>query len=303
MIRSARPPPSTIHRVLVLYRKTTFQTLALERRDANFLDLLERKDTTVRKMEIVHRQHVACLERVQSALESLGLPYTSVERSAMRKAKGHDLIVTVGGDGTFLSASHHVLDVPVLGVVSSDSSVGHFCGGHADNIQALLEDVLRGRVRPIRLQRLQVTLGDQVVPELALNEVLFCHKNPASTSRYFVSLDGHEEEQKSSGVWIATAAGSTAAIGSAGGRVLPPGSRRIQYLVREPYYPAREHYKLLRGFVTAARPLVFASKMDQGQIFIDGPHISYPFGFGERLRVETASHPLVVYAMGGASKS
>jgi NAD+ kinase len=294
--RAAAAPPD---RVLVLYRKSTYETLALDRRDARFLDLLERRDPTVRKMETVHLQHRRCLEQVLSALDRAGVRATAMERSALRRTDAFDLIVTIGGDGTFLNASHRVLDVPVLGVVSSDASTGHFCATDGERFAAVFRDVASGRLRPLTLQRLQVVVGTDPVPEPALNEVLLCHRNPAATSRYLVSVDGFEEEQKSSGVWIATAAGSTAAIGSAGGTVLPPQSRRIQFLVREPYLgvPGRAAFRLLRGFLDPRQRMVFASKMDEGKIFVDGPHISRPFGFGERLSVGLSDHPLRVYGM------
>ena len=43
-----------------------------------------------------------------------------------------------------------------------------------------------------------------------INDVLIAHKNPAATSRYLLELNKTKEEQRSSGIWIATPMGSTA---------------------------------------------------------------------------------------------
>ena len=271
--------------------------LALERRDARFLELIERRDATVRKMEIIHEQHVRCLDRVREEFVRHRIAFDLVERSFQNRLEAYDLIVTVGGDGTFLSASHRIDTVPILGVVSSDASVGHFCGANVETFGQILEELLAGRLSPVLLHRLEVQVGQTKIPERALNDVLLCHQNPAATSRYLVQLNGYEEEQKSSGVWIASASGSTAAIGSAGGMVLPPRSRRIQFLVREPYLRDSSGYRLRRGFLSPRQRLVFASKMDKGLVFIDGHHITYPFGFGERLSFGLSDQPLRVFGM------
>lgn len=291
-------PRTRFDRVLVVYRKSTYQTLALDRRDPAFLDLLERHDPTVRLMEQVHRQHTRALESVVETLMALGIPHSTMERGTVRKFTGLDLVITVGGDGTFLNASHRMpAGVPLLGLVSSDASEGHFCATTAAGFPRTMRTLIAGDMKPILLQRLQVTIGGKPVPELALNDVLLCHRNAAAMSRYLVMLDGYQEEQKSSGVWIATAAGSTGAIGSSGGVVVPPRSRRIQFVVREPYLGRRREYRLLKGFVQPGQSLEFASKMDQGKIYVDGPHIAYPYPFGTRLSVRVSDQPLTVYAM------
>ena len=54
-----------------------------------------------------------------------------------------------------------------------------------------------------------------------LNDILICHHNPGAMSRYYLTVGRVREEQRSSGVWIATAAGSSGGLHSAGGKVLP----------------------------------------------------------------------------------
>jgi NAD+ kinase len=233
---------------------------------------------------------------VRRALAERSIRYVARERTAPGPVAGFDLVLTVGGDGTFLTASHFVRSTPVLGVVSSAASVGHFCAAKAQGVGQALDALVCGRLRPIELWRLEVKIGARRARELVLNEILFCHANPAATSRYILRVGAAREEQKSSGVWISTAAGSTGAIGSAGGRTLRPTSRRIQYLVREPFLPAHHGYRLLLGMVEDTA-IEIASKMEDSSVYIDGPRIRYPVRFGERVTVKRSGLPLVVYGM------
>ena len=87
-----------------------------------------------------------------------------------------------------------------------------------------------------------------------------------------------------SGVWISTAAGSTAAIRAAGGRVMPPRSKRLQFLVREPLPEHRavagQQSTITRGFITENESLTIRSKTDTAKLFVDGPHVVFPVEFG-----------------------
>jgi NAD+ kinase len=109
-------------------------------------------------------------------------------------------------------------------------------------------------------------------------------------TRYRLSVDGREEAQRSSGLWIATAAGSTAGIRSAGGRRMPLTSRRIQFLVREPYtWPARR-YALPRGFGTRFRIVPLGA---DASLWIDGARLRKDLALGDRVKIQPGP-PLTV---------
>jgi NAD+ kinase len=206
-----------------------------------------------------------------------------------------DLVITVGGDGTLLSASHCVATVPILGINSAPShSVGFFCGAQRGNAAVAIGRALQGELHRAVLTRMQVRQNGEVVHARVLNEALFCHISPAATSRYLVSFGNVEEEQKSSGFWIGPAAGSTAAQRSAGGRVLPLTSKDLQLVVREPYTPHGERYDLRRVLVPAGELVVVRSKMHEAKLFVDGPNRSVDVTFGDVLEFSRASEELTV---------
>ena len=133
------------------------------------------------------------------------------------------------------------------------------------------------------------------MPHLALNDVLLTHQNPGATSRYVLKIGAREEMHRSSGMWIATAAGSTAGIRTAGGMLLPIRTDRIQYAVREPFTPPGERKpKLLRGSVAGKPGIRVVSRMADGALFVDGPRHRFPLQIGTRVAVRTSSIPLRV---------
>jgi len=204
-------------------------------------------------------------------------------------------VVTVGGDGTLLSASHSVVDVPILGINSAPSySVGFFCGAKSGEAASALRKALRGTLKRTILTRMKVSLNGKIVAARVLNDALVCHASPAATSRYVIRLDDIEEEQKSSGFWIGPAAGSTAAQRSAGGRVLPLTSKKLQLVVREPYTPHGERYRLRHALIAPRHPLIVRSKIHDGKIFFDGPDNMVNLGFGDIVEFTQADQELTL---------
>ena len=291
-------------RVLVVVKTSSYRAYVEERKDPRTIALLAKKDPTVRRLVASHEAHEATRREVMDAVEQLGVTARYVPamaaKSDMSAAPHFDLVVTVGGDGTLLTASHEVgAGTPILGVNSAPShSVGFFCGAEKGGVTAALESALAGTMRATVLSRMQVDLNGTCLHRRVLNDALFCHEIPAATSRYILTVehaDGRavSEEQKSSGLWIGPAAGSTAAQHSAGGRVLPLMSRRIQYVVREPYSPIR----LLRGTLSDGGRLVLQSKMRQAKLFLDGPHLVHEAGLGDVVTLQRSHETLTVLGL------
>lgn len=284
-------------RVALVMKRSSYRKLVLEEHDALVAKLLKRRDPSVGRMKQSHEDHESTLREVEEALESLGAEIIHRGGPHARIPPKADLIVTVGGDGTLLDASHLIgKDIPLLGINSAPGhSVGFFCGGVKGAARAALEAALRGDLPASTLTRMRVELNGKCLHARILNEALFCHASPAATSRYILKIDDRfEEEQRSSGLWIGPAAGSTAAQRSAGGEVLPLESERIQYVVREPYTPAGETLRYTRGLVKASEELVLHCKMRDGKVFMDGHRIVHPVTLGDVLVMRRSDESLTV---------
>lgn len=250
-----------------------------------------------------HEENQRTLEAVCIALEAVGLPYDCVYRGDLESVARYDMLLSVGGDGTFLEVARYTVDTPVLGVNSDPSrSTAFFCAANRTTIRQRLEALLAGTLHETRLARLQMRLNEILLPHYALNDVLIAHVEPAAMTSYTLRLGQVSEDQKSSGIWVSTAAGSTAAIRAAGGRVMPLRSRKLQYLVREPYVGDGSRYRLVKGFVAPGEVLHFTSKMRRGGLFIDGPHLRVPLGLGDTLQVTTSATPVRVIGLDSARR-
>jgi NAD+ kinase len=257
---------------------------------------------TAHRLVLAAEEHRATVAAVTIALRRRGieaprLAADHLDPAARRLLSRARLVITVGGDGTLLTAAHHVGAGAALAVNSAPAdSVGHFCLTDRHGFEARLEAVEEGRLRPLSLSRLAATLDARALPELATNDLLVVHDHPAATSRYRLKVGGTSEEHRSSGLWIATAAGSTAGIRSAGGWPMPLRSRRLQYRVRELYREPGRRYRLEAGFVPAAASLTVESRMEAGYVFIDGARTAYRFRFGANLEVRASERPLHLFA-------
>jgi NAD+ kinase len=202
-------------------------------------------------------------------------------------------VIVVGGDGTFFSTSHFVRGVPMLLVNSNPgTSLALFAACDCSSFPSRVEALLRGRLARTALTRFRVTIGRRAVPELVINDILFAHTNPVAMTRYALEADGTREEQESSGVWISTAAGSTGAALAAGGRMMPLESKKLQFVVREPYTWKKKRFSLLKGF--AAHRLIIHPSLFETALWIDGSRTRYDVGPHEPVLIETPADPLVV---------
>lgn len=272
--------------VIVVYKKSLFELHDYESalKEGNIsLDNLKKSDEE-------HQKTMGAVKKVFSGAE---LIFRGELKN--KSLEGYDLVVTVGGDGTLLEASHYVKGTEMFGVNSDyrdGGSEGFFSAANRHNLEEKVDSLLNGKLKKIKLNRLQLEIGGTKIKELALNDVLVAHHSPAATSRYYLRVKDFCEEQKSSGVWVCTATGSTAAARSAGGKILPLRSKKIQYVVREPFSGRTFKTTRIKGVVKEF--LELESKMGKGSIFIDGPHLRYDFNLGQTLRVYPSGYPLSI---------
>jgi NAD+ kinase len=289
-----------ISRLLVVYKKSYYELYGYEKRKRELAALPPKQHSMIQAMRLSHEENQRTLTAVCHALDVLNVSYDCLYRGELKPVTGYDLVLSVGGDGTLLEVARYVGDLPILGVNSDPSrSTAFFCAADRSSIASCLGALLAGHMHQLLLARLQIALNDVLLPFYALNDILIAHSNPAAMASYILCLDGICENQKSSGIWIATAAGSTAAIRSAGGRVLPLQSRTRQYLVREPYTSNDRPYQFLQGGIPPDVPIELISRMRRGRLFLDGPHLRYPLGLGDTLSVTLAPIPLRLVGING----
>jgi NAD+ kinase len=281
-------------RVVVVAKRSNYSRYIQDEQDPRAVQLIAQRDPSVKRWLRAHEDHMRTLEAVERVLERLGVHFVLIKNpAAVFDAADADLVTTVGGDGTLLAASHNVANVPILGVNSSPrSSVGFYCAARLDNVETLIPRALEGRVPGVALARMAVALNGRTWSHRVLNEALFCHSSPAATSRYILGHGRKHEEQRSSGLWVGPAPGSTAAQRSAGGKVLPLTSKKMQAVVREPYVAFGKAYSMLKVIAGEGESITVKSKMHDASMFLDGPYKSISVRLGDVATFSLSKQPL-----------
>ena len=273
-------------KILVVYKKSQ-------------LDIYKEKDSldslpleVLAEFSNAHNANDLTLNMVFESLGVKGLDWEPCYRADLTKRKTEGkLVITVGGDGTVLDASHFISDAILLGVNSDMArSVGFLCAAGQENFVEVLDAVLSGTELPTKLNRIEADIDGKAFAFPALNDLLVCHANPAAVARYSLTFQGKTEEQRSSGIWISTPTGSTAAMAAAGGEKLPITDDRLQFKVRELFSSDLVDSSIDAGLTTDE--LIVTSKMREGQVYIDGSHYKMPFGIGKKLRISLKGKPL-----------
>ena len=286
--------PSPYSRVLLVYKKSNLDLYIHERKNTRYQALMEADAVAVKHMQAAHDVHQDTLTTVKKCLAQRKIP-TRVSYRARFKPEdtGDALIITVGGDGTVLDASHKISQGTILGVNSAPGySAGFLCAAQASTFSEILDLVLSKQMEPISVPRLKGSVDGNTFPFPVLNDILITQKTPAATARYLIQSTNGWEEQKSSGICACVTAGSTAAIASAGGQVQDLDDPRLQILVREPYDQNPFALTTRHLFVEPSATLEIISKMREGVIFLDGPHQKVSFPVGAQLSLSAQGPPV-----------
>ena len=253
-------------------------------------------DTDLQRLRQAHDVHSASMDLVHQALESRGLSYRKIYRARRLNYDPYDLVVSVGGDGTFIEAARRVKTQAVLGVNSDPTrSHGNFCATDAAGFGAALDALADGTAKIQQAQRMALKINGEEKPFYALNDVLAAHQCPGAMSRYRLQIGDVEESQRGSGIWFSTAAGSTGAIQSAGGKPMRFSSRRMQYKCRELFADLNvPSYELRGGILPEGTPIRVTSRMREGMLYVDGAHLRLPWAAGAVLELNRCDFPLNV---------
>jgi NAD+ kinase len=200
-----------------------------------------------------------------------------------------DLVVGVGGDGTFLRAAHMASQVraPVLGV--KVGRLGFLTEVEPEEALPLIRSALAGTARIE--ERLAVVAepeaGEPFAPQWALNEIMVEKHARHRLIRLRVEVDGvYVTTFSADGVIVATPTGSTAYSFSARGPIVSP---EVPCLVLT---PIAAHMVFDRSFVLSAGQVVTLEVMreEEGLLSADGRE-TLEAAVGTRVRIRASNRP------------
>lgn len=170
---------------------------------------------------------------------------------SIRKFSG-DLIITIGGDGTFLWTAHKT-DVPILPI--KIEGYGFLCTTTFKEFEKNIPLLLKGKydiIERIRLACYKIPTGklEKYIGKirhkdypLSINEIAFARRRPSKILRVSFKIDNAIFDVVGDGVMFSTPSGSTAYSTSAGGPMVDP---KLNIISVVPLYP----------FFSKAKPMV-----------------------------------------------
>lgn len=204
-----------------------------------------------------------------------------------------DLVIIVGGDGTFLSAARTLVnyDVHVLGV--NMGRLGFLADIAPSEMHESLRDILEGKfIEDSRfLLRARITRDqEQLLETVALNDIVVHKWHIARLLELETFINGHlVNRQRSDGLIVSTPTGSTAYALSGGGPIVHPS---LDAVVLVPICP---HTLSSRPIVVDADSEIEIAVGDgehpEAQLTSDG-QTTMQLGPGDRLTITKYSRPL-----------
>ena len=204
-----------------------------------------------------------------------------------------DIVVVLGGDGTFLRAARAVarVDVPILGV--NLGKVGFLSKVEAGELETVLAQLAAGQYRLDE----RMTLEAQILPagrqaegfaHTALNDVVIARGALARVCRLDVAIDkSHLATFVADGLVVASPTGSTGYSFSAGGPIVDPLSRNLVVT------PIAGYLSAIRSVVVGPEQVVSCRVVDANEalISVDG-RTDLPIAVGDVVEVRAAERPI-----------
>ncbi len=229
-----------------------------------------------------HEANARNIESVIRTANECGLNTDVLYRGDVTTLEKYDLIIPVGGDGTFIDVAHYVQNGLLLGVNSDprtknpNGSYGFYLSQTASTLKDALQQF--DSLPRILVARLNVKINGSRIAERALNEILFADENPAGPHVYTVN----GEFAKDSGLLISTKNGVSGWAKWAGGVEFSDDSL-CHYVHRESSFS--------NGY---AKSVQLKSHNRTGMIYIDGKHKMYPVTFEDTVHVEVGDRVTVL---------
>lgn len=225
---------------------------------------------------------------------SIGCRLVNRDRLNIGMFRNKDLVVAVGGDGTFLRAAHFIGSQLLFGVNSdAKNKEGFFMKSNKNNFEAKLKKIISNSAKTRKLMRLEALINGRRIDTLALNEYFIGSRKSYHAAKYTIQANGKKERHKSSGVLAATPVGSYAWAKSCCRKTLPLDSKKFQFVVREPYEgKVFKNYKLKYGLLGSNQKITIISEMLDGILMADSVGKEYKFKNGSRAVIKISNNYL-----------
>jgi NAD+ kinase len=189
--------------------------------------------------------------------------YVAVTAGDEQSAIGCEVIIVLGGDGTFLRAAEvaHPVSVPVLGI--NLGHIGFLAEAEANRVDEVIGKLIRREYEIEDRMTLDVTVqvdGEVIAKSWALNEASIQNLSRQGVLELITEVDGRPVSAfGADGILVSTPTGSTAYAFSAGGPVMWPDLEAILLV------PSNAHALFARPMITSPQSRVAIEVLARGQ--------------------------------------
>lgn len=276
---------------------------------------IERSGADFDLYEQEHSVFYSSLKQVQNSLKKV-LKYKVVDRSFVSTYlfSEHDLIVVIGQDGLVANTAKYVNNQPIVAVNPNPASyTGVLLPYSPSTFKNAVNSVMAGthKVKTVTMAEAVMNDGQRL---LAFND-FFIGASSHVSARYKLTHGGETELQSSSGILVATGAGSTGWLSSVFNmthnvnQYFRPGKKPRQasmdwnashllFVVREPYASVNTQVALGFGRIDKDSKLHIESHMaGNGVIFSDGieaDHLEFNTGHSVEIGVAREKAHIVI---------
>ena len=252
--------------------------------------------TLLSYMKPKNEQQRNVFARLKTILKNNDIKFKTKRREYLceKDFKNVDLVLTLGGDGTFLRTAHTLMkQIPMLGInMDPNNKEGFLLQSDMRRFEKDIQNIINNRVRKIKLTRLKASINKKPLDYFALNEFYIGYEKAYHTARYTLEINGRREFQKSSGLLIGTPAGSHGWIKSAGGKPMELDSRNFQVVVREVYCSTLTECTFKRFVQKPNQKVKVISEMKNGIVVADSLPREFRINKGDILEIEDAKNPV-----------
>jgi len=157
----------------------------------------------------------------------------------------------------------------------------------------------------------------------ALNDLLIANPSPGAVSRFRLGwlskIDGessllpkdsktrfagisydvkHSLNVWSSGMWVSTSTGSTAAMAASGGQSMDLSSSDLQFMIREHMMENSNEvigHDVDNGFIDCGEEMHLRWNSQSGRIYIDGSHLTHNLELGDEIMIDNQAPALPMF--------
>ena len=216
------------------------------------------------KYWIVHKNDASSLEIKNVLLKKIKLELDS---------NNPQIVIVIGGDGTFISAVHQYPNSIFFGVHTGH--LGFFSNYTLNDVEKLVEDINNTTYKIEKIDVLECVLAttEQTFNAFSINEMTII--TPPKTLILDVEIDDKKLETfRGTGLCISTACGSTAYNKSLHGAVLDPKLQAFQ-MVEIAGINSNQYRTLGSPILLASDRVVTLKTKQEEEVFVTIDHLSY----------------------------